>query len=152
MVLITVVFIHCLPSQPICYLSTSITSYYYFYMFSIWSFLLTFFILASPLCALGWWRNITCCKVWLPHFFWYLCFIYINLSTAAQKWQGWYQWLLRNGRVESLFFISACFVCYPGLQDICLLTQVWYIVRVMSTSQFNLANFYFNFLLNLSTT
>ena len=91
--------------------------------------------------------TINCCKVW----FWYSYFI-TNLSTAARQRQGWYQRLFGNGRVESLFLILVSFVCSPGLPAMCLLTQVLYIVCVMSTSSLNLINFYSNFCSSHPTT
>ena len=73
-------FIHCLPSQPICYVSTSITSYY-FYMFSIWSFLLTFFILVSPLVSQDSWRTLQCYDGLSIQSLLFLFSCQLNLST-----------------------------------------------------------------------
>ena len=79
-------------------------------------------------------------------------FIFTNLSTAARKRQGWYQRLLVNGRVESLFLILVSFVCNPGLPAMCLLTQVLYIVCAMLTSNLDLVNFNSNFCSSHPTT
>ena len=144
--LTVVIFKHCLPFQPI--------NFYQLYLSAIIIFTCFLSFFTNPFVCFSLVSYVLLDNEEILHAvrFGFDIFIYTNLSTAAQKWQGWYQRLLRNGRVESLFFISACSVCYPGLQDMCLLTQVLYIVRVMSTSNFNLANFYVNFCSSHPTT